>query len=238
MKLDILAFAAHPDDVELSCAGTIIKHVAAGKKVGIVDLTRGELGTRGTVEIREREARAATQILGVHIRENLKMRDGFFKNDESHQLEVIRMIRKYQPEILIGNAVRDRHPDHGRAAQLIEEASFLSGLRMIRTLEDNSEQEPWRPKVIYHYIQDHWIEPDVLIDVSDFMEKKMESIRAFQSQFYNKQSVEPATYLSRPDFLDSILFRSQELGKMIGVKYAEGFTTDRKTGVKSFFDLI
>ncbi|MBA2423685.1 MAG: bacillithiol biosynthesis deacetylase BshB1, partial [Chitinophagales bacterium] len=161
MKLDILAFAAHPDDAEMSCGGTIARHIKLGKKVGIIDLTRGELGTRGTSEIREQEARKSSEILGIHIRENLGMRDGFFKNDEAHQLEVIRMIRKYQPEILLANAIRDRHPDHGRSAKLIEDASFLSGLRMIKTIGDNGDQNPWRARVIYHYIQDQWIVPDI-----------------------------------------------------------------------------
>jgi len=179
MKLDILAFGAHPDDVELSCSGTLIKHISLGKKVGIVDLTRGELGTRGTPAIREQEAQQASLVMGAHIRENLEMRDGFFKNDEQHQLQVIRMIRKYQPQIIVANAIRDRHPDHGRAAQLVSDAVFLSGLRMINTIEDEHEQEPWRPVAVYHYIQDQWIDPDVLVDISGFMDKKMESIRAF-----------------------------------------------------------
>ncbi len=237
MKLDILAFAAHPDDAEMSCGGTIARHISLGKLVGIVDLTRGELGTRGTPETREQEARRASNILGIHIRENLGMRDGFFVNDEAHQLEVIRMIRKYQPEIVLANAIRDRHPDHGRSANLIEDASFLAGLQMIKTRDEDDNQNIWRPRAIYHYIQDQWIDPDVLIDVSAFMELKMEAVRAFQSQFYNKESNQPETYISRPDFLDSLYFRAQELGKMIGVRYAEGFTSRRKIGVENLFDL-
>lgn len=237
MKLDILAFGAHPDDVELSCSGTLLKHMAIGKKAGIVDLTRGELGTRGTPAIREQEAQAAAQIMGVDIRENLNMRDGFFANDEAHQLQVIRMIRKYQPEILFANAIRDRHSDHGRAAQLVEDAAFLSGLKMIQTVEEDTEQDPWRPRVVYHYIQDEWITPDVVVDISGLFEKKMAAIRAFASQFYDPDSKEPQTYISRPDFMESLLFRAQELGKMIGVKHAEGFTTRRMTGVDNLFQL-
>ena len=238
MKLDILAFGAHPDDVELSCSGTMIKHITLGMKAGVADLTKGELGTRGTPEIRESEAMAATQVMGLHIRENLEMRDGFFRNDEAHQYNVIRMIRKYQPEIILANAVSDRHPDHSKAAKLISDAAFLSGLKMIKTEDENQPQDAWRPRVIYHYLQDQWIDPDVLIDISGFMDKKMESIRCFRSQFYSADSKEPETYISKPEFLDSIVFRAQELGKMIGVKYAEGFTTLRKTGVEHFFHLM
>ena len=235
MKLDLLAFGAHADDIELSCSGTLLKHISLGKKSGIVDLTRGELGTRGTPAIREQEAQAAAHIMGINIRENLGMRDGFFSNDEVSQLQVIRMIRKYQPEIVLANAIRDRHPDHGRAAQLIEDAVFYSGLRMIKTVEEDHEQDPWRPRVVYNYIQDEWITPDVLIDISPFMDKKLEAIRAFQSQFFDSKSIEPETYISGANFLDTIMFRAQELGKMIGVKYAEGFTTRRKTSVEHLF---
>lgn len=237
MKLDLLAFGAHPDDVELSCSGTLLKHISLGKKSGIVDLTRGELGTRGTPAIREQEAQAAAHIMGINIRENLGMKDGFFKNDETTQLQVIRMIRKYQPEIVLANAIRDRHPDHGRASQLIEDAVFFAGLRMIETVEEDHEQDPWRPRAVYHYIQDEWIEPDVLIDISPFIDKKMEAIRAFQSQFFDPKSKEPETYISKADFFDTLMFRAQELGKMIGVKYAEGFTTRRKPGVEHLFQL-
>ncbi len=237
MKLDLLAFGAHADDVELSCSGTLMKHISAGKKAGIVDLTKGELGTRGTPAIREQEAQSAAQIMGVAIRENLGMRDGFFVNDEMHQLQVIRMLRKYQPEIVIANAIYDRHPDHGRAAQLIEDAVFLSGLKMISTSDEGHSQDPWRPRVVYHYIQDQWIEPDVIIDISAFAERKLEAIRAFQSQFHDPQSKEPETYISRPGFIDSLIYRAQEIGKMIGVQYGEGFTTRRKPGLDSFFHL-
>lgn len=237
MKLDILAFGAHADDVELSCSGTLLKHIAAGWKTGIVDLTQGELGTRGTPAIRLQEAQAAAQIMGVNIRENLGMRDGFFLNDESHQLQVIRMIRKYQPEIVMANAICDRHTDHGRAAQLVEDAAFLAGLKKIITIDEDMEQDPWRPRVVYHYIQDQWIEPDLVVDISGLFEKKMEAIRAFQSQFFDPSSNEPETYISRPEFFDSLFFRAQELGKMIGVKYGEGFTTRRMTGVEDLFHL-
>ena len=234
MKLDLLAFGAHPDDVELSCAGTIIKHVALGKKAGIVDLTRGELGTRGTPEIRDAEAAAATKVMGVHARENLEMRDGFFKNDEEHQLKVIMMIRKYQPEIILANATEDRHPDHGRGAALVDEAWFLSGLKKIETRVDGKSQEPWRSKVIYNYVQDRWLDPDVLIDISGHWEKRMEAIMCFRSQFYDANSKEPETYISTPEFLESLKSRAHTLGRMIGVMYAESFTTTRKTGVDHF----
>ncbi|MCY7408678.1 MAG: bacillithiol biosynthesis deacetylase BshB1 [Chitinophagales bacterium] len=237
MKLDILAFGAHPDDVELSCAGTIAKHVKLGYKVGIVDLTRGELGTRGTPEIREAEAIAASKVMGVHARENLAMRDGFFMNDEEHQLKVIAMIRKYQPEILLANATEDRHPDHGRGAELVRDAWFLAGLKNVETKLDGKSQEPWRPKCIYHYIQDRWLEPDILIDISDFWEKRMEAILSFKSQFYDPASKEPITYISTLEFLGTLKSRAQTLGRMIGVEYAENFTTKRKTGVDDFFVL-
>lgn len=237
MKLDLLAFGAHPDDVELSCAGTIIKHVALGKKVGIVDLTRGELGTRGTAEIRETEAAAATKVMGVHARENLEMRDGFFQNDEAHQLKVITMLRKYRPEIVLANAVRDRHPDHGRGSELVSDACFLSGLMKIKTTENSIVQEPWRPKAVYHYIQDMWIEPQVLIDISEYWEKRTAAIMCFRSQFFDPASKEPATYISTPEFLESLKFRAQTLGRMIGAAYAENFTTRRKTGIDHFFVL-
>ncbi|HYV95181.1 MAG TPA: bacillithiol biosynthesis deacetylase BshB1 [Chitinophagales bacterium] len=237
MKLDLLAFSAHPDDVELSCAGTIIKHVTLGKKAGIIDLTHGELGTRGTPEIRDAEAAAATKVMGVHVRENLNMRDGFFQNDEEHQLKVITMLRKYQPEIVVANAVVDRHPDHGRAAELVREACFLSGLKKIETKIDDQSQEPWRPRALYHYLQDMWLEPDVLIDISGYWEKRMEAVMCFRSQFYNPNSKEPVTYISTPEFLESLKYRAQTLGRMIGVDYAENFTTTRKTGVDHFFVL-
>lgn len=237
-KLDILVFAVHPDDAELGCSGTIASHIANGKKVGIVDFTQGELGTRGTAEIRLQEADASKNVLGLLIRENLKMRDGFFKNDEEHQKQLIRIIRKYQPEIVLANAVEDRHPDHGRAAQLTTEACFYSGLRMIETTDnEGEEQEAWRPKSVYHYIQDRYIEPDFVIDISDFWEVKEQAIRAFKSQFYDPNSDEPESYLTSPEFLDFLKARSEVMGHKIGVKYGEGFTKSKMIGVKNLFDL-
>ena len=238
MKLDILVFAAHPDDAELACSGTIAKEIKAGKKVGIVDLTRGELGTRGTPKIRFHEAAAATEILGVHARENLGFRDGFFVNDEAHQLKIIEMIRKYQPEIVLTNAVEDRHPDHGKGAKVVIDACFLSGLRMVETIIDGQIQKPWRPIHIYQYIQDRYIKPDFVVDISDFWEIKESAIRAFKSQFFDPNSSEPKSYISDPEFLKFIEARSREFGHNIGVKYGEGFTKTRMLGIKSFDDLI
>lgn len=239
MKLDILVFAVHPDDAELGCSGTIAAHVAAGKKVGIVDFTRGDLGTRGTPEIRLQESEEATAILKLSARENLNMRDGFFKNDEEHQLKLIESLRKYQPDIVLANAVEDRHPDHGRAAQLAIDACFYSGLRMIETVDHaGKKQEAWRPKALYHYIQDRYIEPDFVIDISDFWDIKEKSIRAFKSQFYDPNSNEPESYLTSPDFLNFLEARSEEMGHKIGVKYGEGFTKSKMIGVKNLFDLF
>ena len=237
MKLDILAIGAHPDDVELSCSGTLLKHIALGKKCGIIDLTRGELGTRGSAELRKLEATKAAKILGVSVRDNLNMADGFFVNDKKHQLALVKKIRQYQPEIILCNAVSDRHPDHGRAAQLVSEACFYSGLIKIETSINSKKQTAWRPKAVYHYIQDKQLKPDFVVDITAFVDKKMEAIRAFQSQFYDPASKEPETYISRPDFLETILLRARELGKMIGVKYAEGFNSVRKAGVADFFQL-
>ena len=238
MELDILAFGAHPDDVELACSGTVLKHIASGKKVGIMDLTRGELGTRGTPEIREREANEAAKILGVSIRENLGFADGFFVNDKTHQLAVINKIRKYRPAIVLANALSDRHPDHGRAAQLVATASFLAGLVSIETTENGQLQQPWRPKAVYHYIQYYFPRTDIAVDISDFMEKKMEAVKAYKSQFHDPASKEPPTLISTPAFLQSLYDRAAELGRMVGVQYAEGFTTERLTGVSSLFDLL
>ena len=237
MKLDILVFAAHPDDAELSCSGTIISHVNKGKKVGIVDLTRGELGTRGTPEVREKEAAAASGVMGLTVRENLGFRDGFFVNDEAHQLEVVKMIRKYRPSIVLANAIEDRHPDHGRASRLISEAVFISGLKMVRTVSGTSGQEPWRPSAVYHYIQSVFITPDFVVDVSDAWDKKMEAIRCFGSQFFDPNSKEPETYISSPEFLKMLESRGKELGHAIGVKYGEGFTKERHLGVPDLFYL-
>lgn len=237
LKLDILAFGAHPDDVEMSCGGTLMKHISLGAKTGIIDLTRGELGTRGSAELRLKEAEEARKILGVTVRENLSMRDGFFANDEKHQFEVIRVLRKYKPDIVIANAVTDRHPDHGKAAELIRDACFLSGLTKIETTSDGRKQEAWRPRTVYHYIQDKNLQPDFVVDVSDFYEQKIKSIAAYKSQFYNPDSVEPATYISKPDFLDSLRGRDRIWGKIIGVSYAEGFTVNRVIGVPNLLEI-
>lgn len=239
MKLDILVITVHPDDAELGCSGTILKHVGLGKKVGIVDLTRGELGTRGTVESREKEAADSSQILGLSARENLGLRDGFFKNEEYEQLELIKAIRKYQPEIIIGNALYDRHPDHGRAGDLINDACFLAGLRRIETKVEGVCQDVHRPRLLLQLIQDYYIKPDIVVDVSDYWNQKIASIRAFRSQFFHEayNSDEPQTYISNPDFLQIIEARAREYGKYIGAKYAEGFTCRRLLGVDSLFDL-
>jgi bacillithiol biosynthesis deacetylase BshB1 len=229
MKLDILVMAAHPDDAELSCAGTILKHIAEGKKVGIVDFTRGELGTRGTPEIRLQESADATKILGLHARENLGIRDGFFINDEETQLKLIEIIRKYQPEVVLANALEDRHPDHGKGAQLAIDACFLSGLRQIKT----GDLSAWRPKQVYHYIQDRYLEPDFVIDITAHWDQKEAAIRAFKSQFFDPSSAEPASYISSPDFLNFIQARGMEMGHKIGVKYGEGFQS-QKTLEKTF----
>jgi bacillithiol biosynthesis deacetylase BshB1 len=237
MKLDILAFGAHPDDVELGCSGTIAKEVNLGKKVGIVDLTRGELGTRGSVETRNLESAKASEILGVLVRENLDMRDGFFVNDEAHQMKVIQMIRKYQPEIVLCNAIDDRHIDHGKGSKLVSDACFLSGLRQIKTKLNGEIQEAWRPKVVYHYIQWKNIEPNFVVDISDFMETKMNSVLAYGSQFYDPNSNEPITPIASKNFLDSIKYRAQDFGRLVGVEYAEGFTIERYLAVNSLSDL-
>lgn len=239
MKLDILAFASHPDDIELGCAGTLIAHVAAGKKVGIIDLTAGELGTRGTPEGRLKEAEDAAEVMGLSARENLGMADGFFQNDREHQLQVIQKIRKYKPEIVIMNAIYDRHPDHGRGSELVSESCFKSGLKMIPTKDEaGNNQEAWRPKVVYHYIQDRLITPDLVVDVTPYWEQKMEAIRAFKSQFYNPDDSSPNTHISSPEFLKFIEARALELGHAIGATYGEGFTKERYIGVKNLFDLL
>ncbi|HYK76259.1 MAG TPA: bacillithiol biosynthesis deacetylase BshB1 [Daejeonella sp.] len=237
MRLDILVFAVHPDDAELGCSGTILKHIAAGKKVGIVDLTRGELGTRGTAETRDQEAAKSAEILGLHVRENLRMRDGFFKNDEEHQLQIIQMLRKYTPEIVFCNAQHDRHPDHGRAAELVNDAVFLSGLPKIKTSLNGMSQSAWRPRLLLQYIQDRYIQPDIVVDVSDFWDKKMEAIYAFSTQFYNPELDEEATYISSPEFLKVIEARARDLGKYINATYAEGFTCQKLLGVDDLFQL-
>lgn len=234
MKLDILAFGVHPDDVELGCSGTIIASIAEGKKIGIIDLTQGELGTRGSVETRYDEAAAAAAIMGVLVRENLKMADGFFQNDEAHQRLVIAAIRKYQPEIILCNATEDRHPDHGRSAQLVTDAAFLSGLRKIATDDNGIFQEAWRPKYIFHYIQDRFIQPSFVVDITPYHDKKIEAILAYKTQFNSLGTDEPQTYISSPQFLDTVKARALMLGKRIGVKYAEGFVSEKILGINSF----
>ena len=238
MKLDILVLASHPDDAELGCGGTIIKHIAAGRKVGVVDFTRGELGTRGTAVTRDHEAADSAKILGLTIRENLNLPDGFFHNGKEHQLEVVKIIRKYQPEIVLGNATYDRHPDHGRGADLAFQACFLSGLLKIETECNGVKQTPWGPKALYHYIQSQFIEPDFVVDISEAWDKKLEAVRAFKTQFYDANSKEPNTYISNPGFLKMIEARAIEMGHAVGVKYGEGFVTRRWIGVKSLYDIF
>ena len=234
MKLDLLVFAVHPDDAELSCGGILLTEKNNGKTTGVVDLTQGELGTRGTIETRKLEAEAAAKILRLDVRENLQMADGFFTNDEAHQRKIIASIRKYRPEIIFCNAPSDRHPDHGRSAQLVEDASFLSGLVKIKTSLDGKLQEPWRPKYVFNFIQDRYLAPNFVIDISDVMEQKLEAIKAYGTQFNSPNLNEPQTYISTPDFLDSIIYRSKMMGKMIGVKYAEGFISSKMIGFSNF----
>jgi bacillithiol biosynthesis deacetylase BshB1 len=238
MKLDLLVFGAHPDDVELSCSGTLLVEKMKGKKIGIADLTRGELGTRGTAETRKQEAIDAAAIMQIDIRENLEMADGFFRNDEEHQRKIITTIRNYQPEIVLCNAPADRHPDHGRAADLVYTAAFLSGLLKIETKENSSLQNPWRPKYVFNYIQDRYFNPDFVVDITNVFDKKIEAIKAYKTQFYNPGSKEPETYISSPEFLESIIYRSKMFGKLIGVKYAEGFISKKMIGIQSFDALI
>jgi len=241
MKLDLLAIGVHPDDVELGCSGVIINEIQRGKKVGVIDLTQGELGTRGSVEARYKESAGAAMVMGIHVRENLKMRDGFFKNDEEHQLRLISIIRKYKPEVVIGNILHDRHPDHGRAGQMISDSCFLSGLAKICTRDENGNvQEKWRPKYLLHYLQDWYHEPDILIDITDVFEQRMEAIEAYKTQFHTSVNSDegPQTYISTPDFLDSVVARARMLGKRIGVKYAEGFISEKKIGIRNLDSLI
>jgi len=238
IKLDILVLPVHPDDAELGCAGTLLKHINYGKKVGIADLTRGELGTRGSAEIREKEAAESARILGLSVRENLGLPDGFFQNIREYQLKIIEVIRKYQPEIIITNAYHDRHPDHGRASELVEASVFLAGLRKVETHLNGELQQVWRPGKVLHFIQDNYIKPDILIDVTPYWDGKIESIRAFGSQFYNPGwQDEPQTYISSPDFIQIIEARAREFGKSISVKYAEGFTSRKILGIDNLFDL-
>jgi len=232
MKLDILAIGVHPDDVELGCSGTILKHISQGKKVGILDLTKGELGSRGSADLRLLEAEKSAKILGVSIRENLGFADGFFVNDKEHQLEIIKVLRKYQPDVVLCNAPIDRHPDHGRASQLVSEACFYSGLVKIETEFNGEIQDLWRPKAVYHYIQDRFLKPDFVVDVSEHLDRKMDAIMAFSSQFYNPNSDLPETPISSKKFLDFVKARMANFARDINSDYAEGFTTDRVIGVE------
>lgn len=237
MKVDILAIGAHPDDVELSCAGTLAKEISRGKKVAILDLTQGELGTRGTSEIRAAEAKQAAAILGVSARYNLNFADGFFRNDKEHQLKLIAYIRLLKPEIILCNAVEDRHPDHGRAAKLVTESCFLSGLQKVQTVHEEQHQDAWRPKQLYHYIQWNDAKPDFVVDISDQIKTKIQVVKAYESQFY-KSGTTPNTPISTENFLNSITYRAADLGRLIGVDYAEGFTTSRLLAVNCISDLI
>lgn len=239
MKLDILAIGAHPDDVELGCGGTIAKEIANGKRVGIIDLTRGELGTRGTAETRDIESEDAAKILGACMRTNMEFADGFFVNDKQNQIELIKQIRKFKPEIVLCNAINDRHIDHGKGSKLVSDACFLSGLLKIDTkIEDEDGwQDSWRPKFVYHYIQWKNIEPEIVVDVSGFIDKKMEAVLAYKTQFFNPESNAPETLISSKNFTDSIVYRSRDLGRLVGVEHAEGFTVERYATVDSLFDL-
>ena len=238
MKLDILAFGAHPDDVELGCGATIAKEISLGKKVGIVDLTRGELGTRGSAKIRDEEAKKAAKILKVAVRENLNFSDSFFINNKEHQLKIIEMLRKYQPDIVLCNAVDDRHIDHGKGSKLVSDACFLSGLRKVETSLNGSSQTAWRPKLVYHYIQWKNLTPDFVVDVTGFMDTKLEAVKAYSSQFYDPNSKEPISPITSENFIDSIKYRAQDLGRLVGTDFAEGFTTERYLAIKKLDDLI
>ena len=237
MKLDVLAFGVHPDDVELSCSGVLLVEKKNRKNTGIIDLTAGELGTRGTAETRKAEAAEAAKIMEVDVRENLLMADGFFKNDEAHQLKIVTTIRRYRPEIILCNAPEDRHPDHGRSSPLVSDAAFLSGLKKIEAVFDGKTLEAWRPKYVFKYIQDRMLNPDFVIDITNVFDQKIEAIKAYRTQFYSQEPAgtnEQQTYISTPDFLDSVIYRHKWFGKMIGVKYAEGFISEKMIGLKNF----
>lgn len=238
MKIDVLAFGSHPDDVELGCSGTLLMEKRQGKTIGIVDMTQGELGTRGTAETRKAEADAAAKILGLDARVNLAMPDGFFENTKQYQLEIIKVLRRYQPEIILCNAPSDRHPDHGRASKLTAEAAFLSGLKKIETEDNGVLQEAWRPKYVLHYIQDRFLQPAFVYDITPVMEQKIASIKAYGTQFNVTGEGEQHTYISKPDFLENIIYRAKMLGRMIGVEYAEGFLTEKMIGITTFDSLI
>lgn len=237
MKLDILAFGAHPDDVELSCAGTLAKQSALGNSCGVVDLTQGELGTRGTREIRLAEAKAAGEIMGLKVRNNLAFRDGFFVNDEEHKLAVARQIRQYRPEIVIANAPTDRHPDHGRGSFLVKEASFLAGLKMVETEWEGEKQEAWRPQMVLYYIQFQNLKPDFIVDIGEHIHTKVKAIEAYKSQFYDPNSDEPKTVISSKNFMDSVTYRAQDLGRLIGAEYGEGFIAAQDLGLDDLMAL-
>ena len=239
MKLDVLAFGAHPDDVELGCSGTLLKLKSQGYKVGVVDLTRGELGTRGSEQTRDEETAEASKIMGLDARINLGLADGFFTNDSEHQLKVIQAIRKFQPEIVLCNAINDRHPDHAKGSNLVSDACFYSGLQKIKSFDHIGEtQNAWRPKAVYHYIQFWNIKPDFAVDISEYINKKIEAVKAYKTQFYNPNSDEPETVISKKGFIESVEYRAKDLGRIIGVNYAEGFTVERTLGVNNLFDLI
>lgn len=237
MKIDILAIGAHPDDVELGAGGTVSKEIAAGRKVGVIDLTRGELGTRGSADLRDLEAAASASYLGLEFRVNMGFKDGFFYNDEIHQLALVQQIRLFQPEIVLCNAFDDRHPDHGKGSKLVSDACFLSGLVKVETTYNGLNQSAWRPKAVYHYIQDRHITPDFVVDITDYMEHKMKAILAFKSQFHNPDSNEPETAISSKDFLEFLYGRALEMGRQSGFQYAEGFTIERTIGVDSLFNI-
>ncbi|MCV9386499.1 bacillithiol biosynthesis deacetylase BshB1 [Reichenbachiella ulvae] len=238
MKLDVLVFAAHPDDSELSCGGTILSLIAQGKKVGVVDFTRGEMGTRGTPEIRDAEAAAAAEILGLTVRDNLGFQDVFFSHDDEHAIEVVKKIRQYQPDIILANAIEDRHPDHGKAASLVKRAFFLAGLKKLETELDGEPQENWYPKNLYHYIQTEYMKPDFVVDVSEHWEKRMEAVKAFKSQFFDPNGEASNTLISTPEFMELLEARGKEMGMSIRVKYGEGFVCDRMLGVSDLSSLL
>jgi N-acetylglucosamine malate deacetylase 1 len=237
MKVDVLAFGAHPDDVEISAGGTVAAFVAQGKKVGIVDLTRGELGTRGSADLRDQESAAAAKILGLSIRENLALPDGFFQHSKENIRAVIIELRRFQPDIVLCNSITDRHPDHGKGSRLVAEACFLSGLKKVETTWNGQSQDAWRPKAVYHYIQDFHIEPDVVMDISDHFDAKMASIKAYGSQFFDPESKEANTPISGEEFFDQVKGRALQMGRPAGFLYGEGFTSERYIGVTSLFDL-
>lgn len=239
LKLDIMAFGAHPDDVEISCSGTLMKHVSAGYKVGVVDLTRGELGTRGSVATRDEECKVASAIMGIHARENLDLADGFFEINEDSKMKVIRAVRKYRPDIILANTIDDRHPDHGRAAKLVAESAFLAGLRKIQSKDElGNEQEAWRPRSVYHYVQDWQLKPDFIVDITGYMDRRMEALMAYKSQFYDPNSTEPETPISSQAFLNMIIYRSHEMGRIIGTEHGEAFKMHRPHGVRHLMDLL